>query len=375
MKPVKTKLLRIGYILIIGLIFASFAATIYYTFDAERTNDRLAEKNLPLLLKSSELKNLMTAQQYLLSTYVNRHEISSLYFLDRNQRDIGLLLDELFLFDLAGEELSLVTIINRVYESVEEYTELLIAEVQSSRDHPDTAQVQRAYASAVNSISVAVNFTDRLIREVQNDYEFQRSLSDDRYRAATAITLFAVFIALVFSTYFYGFLSNMLKQLETTGLRDGLTGLFNKYALTDMIDREIRQAQRQKRPLSLAVVDIDHFKAVNDTYGHMAGDEVLRALAQLLKKTCRDYDIIGRFGGEEFVLVFPDTLLAAAVDIAERSRRETAAANFQFEEERIQITISIGLAEWQEGSVENLIHQADEKMYASKKNGRNCVTW
>lgn len=375
MKPVKTKILRLGYILIIGLIFASFASTIYYTFDAERTNDRLAEKNLPLLLQTSELKNIMTAQQYQLSSYVNRNDASTLYYLERNQQNIGLLLDELFLFDLSDEEFNLLTVISRINRSVEEQTELLIAEVSASKLQPEPARVPRAYATSINSISVAVNFTDRFIREVQTDYQFQRSLSEDRYRTATTITLFAVFIAFFFSTYFYRFLSKMLHQLESSGLRDGLTGLFNKYALKNMLTREISQAQRHKRPLTLGVIDIDHFKKVNDTYGHMAGDEVLKILAQLLTKTCRDYDIIGRFGGEEFIMAFPDTPLATAAEIAQRVRKETADASFIFENQRIQITISIGLAEWHEGNVEALIHQADEKMYDSKRNGRNCVTW
>lgn len=375
MKPVKTRLLRIGYILIISLIFMSFATNIFYTLDAEKTNEGLAQKNLPLLLMSSELKNLMTAKQYLLSGFVNRNDISSLYFLERNQKEIRTLLDELHLYDLSGEERSLLTIINRIYESVEEQTETLLTEVRSSRDDPEASQVLRAYSSAVNSISVAVNFTDRLIREVQEDYEIQRSLSEERYRYATAITLFTVLIALITSTYFYRFLSKMLKQLETSGMRDGLTGLLNKQALSEMIAKEIHQAHRIKRPLSLAIVDIDHFKKVNDVYGHMAGDEVLKMLAKLLKSNCRDYDITGRFGGEEFILVFPDTPLSAAAAVAERIRQETAAASFSFEKKSIQITVSIGLAQWQEGSVEDLIHQADEKMYVSKRNGRNRVTY
>jgi diguanylate cyclase (GGDEF)-like protein len=155
---------------------------------------------------------------------------------------------------------------------------------------------------------------------------------------------------------------------------DGLTGVNNKRYLMDALEREIPRARRHERPLSLMMFDIDHFKEVNDTFGHLAGDFVLKELAQLVKGRLRPDDVLGRYGGEEFAVVLPETPLSGGVKIAEELRQLVAQHHFEFEQERIEVTISVGVAQLQEGwDVLQFVKQADEKLYTAKRGGRNRV--
>jgi diguanylate cyclase (GGDEF)-like protein len=163
-------------------------------------------------------------------------------------------------------------------------------------------------------------------------------------------------------------------------LTDALTGVNNRRHLTDSLPGEVTRARRFGRPLSIVMCDIDHFKRVNDTFGHAAGDAVLRAFAALLEQKVRvDIDWVARFGGEEFVLVLPETDLAGAELAAERLRAAVAALEVSFEGHTIRLTSSFGVASagplWPAGSpAEQLLTQADLCLYSSKKLGRDRVT-
>ena len=132
---------------------------------------------------------------------------------------------------------------------------------------------------------------------------------------------------------------------------------------------------RRQLPLSAVLLDIDHFKDINDTHGHLAGDGILQNLAETLKITMRDYDIICRYGGEEFLLVLPDTALLEAVDIANRLRNEVAALEYVIDSQiTIGMTISLGVAQLTGNEEENsLIFRVDQALYMAKENGRNRV--
>ncbi len=155
---------------------------------------------------------------------------------------------------------------------------------------------------------------------------------------------------------------------------DGLTGINNKRYLMEALEREIPRARRHQRPLSVVMFDIDHFKSINDNFGHLAGDYVLKELATLVKGRLRPDDILGRYGGEEFCAALPETNLPGAVSIAEDLRKRIEERRFVFEGEVIPVTVSLGCSEL-DGEMDVLqpIKAADEKLYEAKRGGRKKV--
>ncbi len=164
------------------------------------------------------------------------------------------------------------------------------------------------------------------------------------------------------------------ETIYKTMIMDGLTDVHNKKYLVEALEREIPRALRHERKLSLLMIDIDHFKSVNDTYGHLAGDAVLKDVAGVLRSRLRPDDILCRYGGEEFAAALPETPLAGALDIAEQLRGLIEEHPFSFEGEKIEVSVSIGASELEKGwNVDALFKGADEMMYQAKGDGRNCV--
>ena len=155
---------------------------------------------------------------------------------------------------------------------------------------------------------------------------------------------------------------------------DGLTQVYNKRYLMETMDREIGRAHRYGRPLSIIMFDIDHFKKINDTYGHLAGDFVLKEMSTAIKNRIRREDIMGRYGGEEFVVALPEIDNYNAMVFAEKIRRLVETQDFRFEDLSIPVTISIGVSSaWEElKTPEDFIKAADENLYKAKNSGRNC---
>lgn len=155
---------------------------------------------------------------------------------------------------------------------------------------------------------------------------------------------------------------------------DGLTNLTNRKQLDATLVEEIPRALRHGRELSVLMLDIDHFKHVNDTHGHLAGDSVLRGLASMLQKRLRPNDRLGRYGGEEFCAILPETALLNAAKIGEELRALVEAHAFIAEDKRISVTVSIGAGCLKEGmDVADLYRSADEMLYKAKRTGRNKV--
>lgn len=170
--------------------------------------------------------------------------------------------------------------------------------------------------------------------------------------------------------------ARMVKRLEELATTDGMTGLLNKRTLMDEATRRLKSAERFKKPVSLLVTDIDHFKRVNDTYGHDVGDVVIKGMGDLLKRIKRDTDIVARFGGEEFVIVCEETDEVGAKNLAERIRRELETTSFQTELGPLKVTCSVGVATFPAAGQnwQALFKATDEALYASKRAGRNRVT-
>jgi two-component system, cell cycle response regulator len=170
--------------------------------------------------------------------------------------------------------------------------------------------------------------------------------------------------------------ARMVKRLEDLATTDGLTGLLNKRALTEMAHHKIRSSQRFSKPLSVIIGDIDHFKKVNDTYGHDIGDVVIKGFGNILKRTKRETDAVGRFGGEEFVLVCEETDATGARLLAERIRQELEATQFHTPQGTLQVTCSLGVATFPLAGQDwtALFKATDEALYVSKRKGRNRVS-
>jgi diguanylate cyclase (GGDEF)-like protein len=171
-------------------------------------------------------------------------------------------------------------------------------------------------------------------------------------------------------------LDEALAMIAEQSVRDPLTGVYNRRKLEEQLATELARATRYKRSLSILMLDIDHFKRVNDEYGHLAGDEVIRHVTKIASKGLRQSDFVGRYGGEEFVVLLPEIATAGAITVAERIRTAVAATPAQFEDQTIAVTISVGVAELGifPRSAESLLGEADEALYLSKNGGRNRVS-
>ena len=169
------------------------------------------------------------------------------------------------------------------------------------------------------------------------------------------------------------------RNLSEVSSRDTLTGLYNRWYVIEKIDTELNRAMRHGSPMSLLMLDIDHFKRINDTWGHAAGDEVLKGIGQLLRESCRVYDVPGRYGGEEFCIVLPETKVGNTTVVAERIRQRLESTELACGGEAITVTASIGIAGMEESAGEEilspaaLIDRADRALYSAKSRGRNRI--
>lgn len=169
-------------------------------------------------------------------------------------------------------------------------------------------------------------------------------------------------------------LRDELAEQRRLASTDALTGLLNRMALDDRLKQEMSRWRRHGHPLSVVIVDVDHFKLINDRYGHQTGDRVLQELAQRMRKVARDSDTLGRYGGEEFVMVLPDTGREQAVVAAEKVRVLVEKLKFHYEGKPVPVTLSAGVAQAAEDeAVGRCVARADAALYAAKQAGRNRV--
>jgi diguanylate cyclase (GGDEF)-like protein len=169
--------------------------------------------------------------------------------------------------------------------------------------------------------------------------------------------------------------AQLFREVSENAVRDGLTGCFNRTHSIEILEAELRRAHRSQSPLSLIMFDVDHFKAVNDRHGHLCGDTVLRTIGARMRNVLRGSDLKCRYGGEEFLILLPDTPLEGAKRVAETMRRELAAIEIPWKGESVSITASFGIAvsiPW-EITPESIIGRADAALYEAKAQGRNRV--
>jgi diguanylate cyclase (GGDEF)-like protein len=168
------------------------------------------------------------------------------------------------------------------------------------------------------------------------------------------------------------------QELENIANVDGLTGLFNRRWMNEYFQRQISRALNNNKPMALILADLDHFKSINDKYGHLVGDEVLFAVASMLTQQIRPTDLLARFGGEEFAFILPETSPEEAYQIAERIRTSLESTRLGFDDEvkdEIHVTLSLGVTNLMLGdNINMMLSRADQALYQAKKNGRNCIT-
>ncbi len=175
-----------------------------------------------------------------------------------------------------------------------------------------------------------------------------------------------------------GELETLRKQLEKyreQSIIDELTKVLNRRGIMDVLSREMARSRRFNTPLSVIILDIDDFKKVNDTYGHLVGDKVLQAVASIVKENLRATDVVGRYGGEEFLVVLPDTDAEGARVVAEKLRKAIEKKVYKYKDKTFKVTVSLGVAQMREGDTpESLINRADRALYLSKSAGKNRTT-
>jgi len=220
--------------------------------------------------------------------------------------------------------------------------------------------------------------------------EISRESIEQRHREVLGIALVLAFCGLAISGWLSAHIAHeVLDRLEaarreverqrshalTLARTDALTGLANRRAFDETAEHEIRRTQRYEESIALIITDIDHFKSINDTHGHHVGDEVLKHFARTLEKAVREIDLVGRWGGEEFVVLMPGTQLEAAVRAAERMRLAVAGAPSRHAGITFGYTASFGVTAYSahRNSVDALLCAADQALYRAKRNGRNRV--
>ncbi len=169
--------------------------------------------------------------------------------------------------------------------------------------------------------------------------------------------------------------AELFREVHENSVRDSLTGCFNRKHALEVMDAELRRARRSQMPLSMVMFDLDHFKRINDRYGHLAGDAVLSAVGARMKAVLRGSDLKCRYGGEEFLILLPDTQVSGALHVAENLRRELESRPVLWNEESMSMSASFGVTAITPGEVDPLVimARADSALYRAKAEGRNCV--
>lgn len=227
--------------------------------------------------------------------------------------------------------------------------------------HPDTDLRLELGELAAHSVSYHMTHEDQAL----GDLVFQR---DHRFNTQELRQLESLLASLLYP------LRNALlyRKANLSALRDPLTGAGNRIAMEQSLSREIEIARRQQHPLSVLMLDIDHFKAINDTHGHVTGDQVLRAMVDAIKDCLRNIDQVFRFGGEEFLIVLSNTSGESAGRVGERLRHGVRQLAHPVEAGNIELTVSLGCATLLPGECpDSLLRRADTALYSAKRQGRN----
>lgn len=360
-------LLKIGYILIISFIFLSFIVILYFNRSVQNSYKKMQEENLEIIISGSKLKSLYSSQQIHLAKYLKEDSHSTLYYIQKTKNDISNAIESMNNQRFSNDELL-------DYERLERTSNVASSHIDKLLDNTNLDQTEKynTYIASISSINLAIIFTDRIVDSQYEKYNIRRKENELRNQASTAITTLGAIIAIISSFYFYGFLTSKVNVLEHEGSRDSLTGLYNKRALVKFFNK-IKNSDHSN-VISIAIIDIDHFKKINDTYGHIYGDEILKQISTIILSLIRPYDYAFRFGGEEFVLILQNTNKLEAYKICERIRKTIETTEFEHNNTFVKLTVTIGISDSSKHfQYKTLIELADKNLYTGKSTGRNKV--
>ena len=241
---------------------------------------------------------------------------------------------------------------------------------ENVRQELDEMRTNLETKSDLNQIKTDIEgMVERIVATVDAFHDEERKRRDDVYKRIETLAQRMESMESEASE-----LKSNLEAQRMEALRDALTELPNRAAYDDQIEAEYSRWRRHGRPLSIAIADVDHFKQVNDTLGHLRGDKVLKLVAREISRRVRNEDFVARYGGEEFIIIMPDTDKLSAHTAIEKVRLAIADCPFNFNQQRIPITSSFGIASFNEGdSIEDCFERADRALYKAKENGRNRI--
>lgn len=235
-----------------------------------------------------------------------------------------------------------------------------------------------SFTSEINAMRESVEFLRNIVEEEGLINPILASLSSLNFIFVLQIIIFLVSIFALLASIKYTTDKYMIERKNA--LVDSLTELYNKKAILHFLKQELSRSARYNHPTSVAILDIDFFKKYNDTHGHVAGDKLLKRFGSILKDSVREFDEVGRFGGEEFMVVFPETKINQAVEVCERIREKIENARFYGQKKMPfgKITVSVGIAEVKgkrKVKEKRILEKADQLLYEAKESGRNRVIY
>ncbi|MDY0116997.1 MAG: GGDEF domain-containing protein [Sulfurimonadaceae bacterium] len=346
--------------------------------DISEYNTKDVRDNFSLIHRQTDVLNLLTA--------INASIINSLTILTKT--DINDFLHAYVSKARSIKQISIIDEYKKVYISSDK---LSIGKVLSGENSP---------VIGMNEINGTLTYLTLVNFNLDNNTKLKLLLLTDAstyanhkeklLQTAVITSIMALFFALFTSRLIYftaiaqsrkeqerleHLVSVRTREIELLSQTDALTGLYNRRHLEETLDKEFKRARRYNHDLSIIMLDLDHFKHINDTYGHMAGDEVLRKVSAIIQSCQRETDFIGRYGGEEIVIVLPETDLKASAQVAETILKSISAQPIEFESKSIYVTTSIGISSIRKMHLDYLMifAEVDETLYIAKENGRNRI--
>ncbi len=375
--------LAMGTLLLMAAMLALFAGLTINASKLERLAEEWADHTREVLERTAEIESATNATIRGERGYLLTQDETFLEPYHQGEEDLRRSLAELQV--LASDDPMQASRVEQLAQRVDDYLAVVssIIAAENAGRHGEAVQRVRAYEGrqSIRAIMQELAAIDEIEERVLTRRTAQAQASKIRSQrleyllGSVGILLLALgavaTLALRRSLLREAAVRSELHRIATT---DELTGLANRHELFSSLDRMIATSRRSSRPLSLAILDIDRFKLVNDLHGHPAGDEVIRLVSEMALAMMREQDLVGRLGGEEFVIAFPDCSAAFAVAACERLREGVAALPILLADGKsLRITISFGVAQLQDDDRTRLISRADEALYRAKKGGRNQV--